>query len=182
MNKIDEFVGHFHNPNLKYAEKVKGFDPSGIFVEQLLAVGFNNSFINTILKEDKDNASSTPSHDTNDLETILNTNESYKQRGKGPGEKSAQSSTVTPKNTKSRSNTPTAYPSKKVTHSSSGGGGYKNPASRKIEISHKLPLRKKRKNNMQEEEGPRGEGDIHDLSLEDMELEIDIEKVFPDDD
>ena len=32
---------------------------------------------------------------------------------------------------------------------------------------------------MQEEEWPRGESDIHDLSLEDMELEIDIEKVFP---
>lgn len=32
---------------------------------------------------------------------------------------------------------------------------------------------------MQEEEGPRGESDIHDLSLEDIELKIDIEKVFP---
>jgi hypothetical protein len=32
---------------------------------------------------------------------------------------------------------------------------------------------------VQEEEGPRGESDIHDLSLTDMELEIDIEKVFP---
>jgi hypothetical protein len=32
---------------------------------------------------------------------------------------------------------------------------------------------------VQEEEGPRGERDIHDLSLEDMELEIGIEKVFP---
>jgi hypothetical protein len=68
---------------------------------------------------------------------------------------------------------------KKVTHSSSGGGGDKNPPSGKIESSHKLPLRKKRKNIVQEEEGPRGERDIHDLSLEDMELEIDIEKVFP---
>jgi hypothetical protein len=40
-------------------------------------------------------------------------------------------------------------------------------------------LRKKRKNIVQEEEGPRGESDIHNLSLEDMELEIDIDKVFP---
>jgi hypothetical protein len=40
-------------------------------------------------------------------------------------------------------------------------------------------LRKKIKNIVQEEEGPRGERDIHDLSLEDMELKIDIEKVFP---
>jgi hypothetical protein len=78
MNKIDEFMGHFHNLNLKYAEKVKGFDPSGIFVEHLLVVGFNTSFINNILNEDKDNSLGTPAHDTNDLKTILNTNESYK--------------------------------------------------------------------------------------------------------
>ena len=38
------------------------------------------------------------------------------------------------------------------------------------------------KKNVQEEEGPRGEIDIYDLSLEDMELEIDIETLFPDDD
>jgi hypothetical protein len=53
MNKIDEFAGHFHSLNLRYVERVKGFDPSGIFVEHLLAIGFNNSFINTILNEDK---------------------------------------------------------------------------------------------------------------------------------
>jgi hypothetical protein len=40
--------------------------------------------------------------DTDDLEMILNTNESYKQRGKGSSEKSAQSSTVTPKSTTSQ--------------------------------------------------------------------------------
>jgi hypothetical protein len=78
MKKIDEFVGHFHNCYLKYVEKVKGFDPNSIFVEHILAVGFNNSFINTILNEYEYNASSTPDHETNDLETILNTNESYK--------------------------------------------------------------------------------------------------------
>jgi hypothetical protein len=37
--------------------------------------------------------------DAGDLKTILNTNESYKQRGKGSGEKSAQSPIVTPKST-----------------------------------------------------------------------------------
>jgi hypothetical protein len=82
MNKIDEFSCYFHSLNLKYYEKVKGFNPSGIFVEHLLVFGFNNYFINTILNEDGDNASGTPTHDTDDLETILNTNESYKQRGK----------------------------------------------------------------------------------------------------
>lgn len=56
MIKIDEFMGHFHILNLKYVEKVKGFNPSGIFVEHLLVVGFNNSFMNTILNEDGNNA------------------------------------------------------------------------------------------------------------------------------
>jgi hypothetical protein len=68
---------------------------------------------------------------------------------------------------------------KKVTHISSGRGGDKNPPSGKIESSHKLPLRKKIKKIVQEEEGPRAEMNIHDLFLEDMELEIDIEKKFP---
>jgi hypothetical protein len=140
MNNIDEFVCHFHSLNLKYAEKVKGFDPSGIFVEHLLVVGFNNSFIKIIMNGDGDNASSTLSHDTSNLETILNTNESYKQRGKVSGEKSAISPNVTLKSRQSRSSDPTAYPSKKVTLGSSGGGGDKNPPSGKIESSHKLPL------------------------------------------
>lgn len=78
MNKIDEFAGHFHNLNLKYAEKVKGFDPSGIFVEHLLVVGFSNSFNNIILNEDEDNVLGTPARDTGNPETILSTNESYK--------------------------------------------------------------------------------------------------------
>jgi hypothetical protein len=120
-----------------------------------------------------------PPHDIDDLETILNTNESYKQRGKFLDEKSAQSSIFTPKSTTSRSSAPTTHQIKKVNHSSSGEGGDKNPPSGKIEISHKLPLRKKIKNILQEEEGPRGESDIHNLSLEDMELKIHIEKVFP---
>jgi hypothetical protein len=76
MNKIDELPGHFHNLNLKYAERVKGFDPSGFFVEHPLAIGFNNSFINAILNEDIDNVSGTLARDASDLETILNTNES----------------------------------------------------------------------------------------------------------
>jgi hypothetical protein len=71
MNKIDEFMGHSHNLNLKYVERVKEFDPNGIFVEHLLVVGFNNSFINAILNEDGDNVSGTPTRDTSDMEMIL---------------------------------------------------------------------------------------------------------------
>jgi hypothetical protein len=125
---------------------------------------FNNSFTYTIL---------------NGLRT--STNDSHKKNQKDPGEKSAQSPTATAKTTTYRGNTPMDYPSKKVTHSSSGKGGYKNPPSDKIESCHKLPVGKKWKTIVQEQEGSRGEIDIYDLSLKDMELEIDIEKMFPND-
>lgn len=56
----------------------------------------------------------------------------------------------------------------------------KNPPSGKIESSHKLPVRKKRKTPLQEEENNLLENDIQSFSLEDMELEADIEKIqFP---
>jgi hypothetical protein len=53
------------------------------------------------------------------------------------------------------------------------------PPPRKIERSDKLPLRKKRKNVVQEEEDHLIENGINRFSLEDMELEADIEKMFP---
>jgi hypothetical protein len=66
-----------------------------------------------------------------------------------------------------------------VINCSSGGGGDKNPPLGKIESSHKLPLRKKRKNIVQEEEEKQMEIDINSFSLKYMELEVDIEKMFP---
>jgi hypothetical protein len=99
INKIDEFASHFNNVSLKYVEKIKGFDPNKIFVEHMLSVGFSNSFIQTTLNEEEEegNNQSTPVHEAGDLETILSTNELYKQKGKGPSERSAQSPVVTPK-------------------------------------------------------------------------------------
>jgi hypothetical protein len=154
VNKIDEFAGHFNNLNLRYVERLRGFDPNGIFVEHLLAVGFNNSFIHTLLNEDRDNDENTPAPDAGDLETLQSTNELYKQQGKGPGEKSVQSPAATPKSTTSQSIAPMTHPSKKETHNSSNGGGDKNPPPGKIDSSHKLPVRKKRKNVVQEAEEP----------------------------
>jgi hypothetical protein len=40
---------------MKYAEKIKGFNPKRIFVEHMLVVRFNKSFIHTILSEEEDN-------------------------------------------------------------------------------------------------------------------------------
>ena len=179
MNKIDEFTNYFHNLNLKYAENIRGFDPNGIFLEHMLTVGFSNSFIHTVLREEEDNHLGNPTHTAGDLEMILSTNELYKHRGKGPNEKRVQSPTINPKTTTPWSSAPVALPYKKVIKSSSCRGGDKNPPPGKIESSHKLPLRKKRKNIVQEEEEHRVESDINRFSLEDMELEAEIEKMFP---
>jgi hypothetical protein len=32
INKIDEFSNHLNNVNIKYVEKINGFDPNKIFV------------------------------------------------------------------------------------------------------------------------------------------------------
>jgi hypothetical protein len=87
--------------NLKYAKKINGFDLNGIFVEHMLAVGFNNSFIHTFLSEEEYNNLGPPSYNVGDLETLLSTNEFYKKKGKGPNGNSTQSPTVTPKTTTS---------------------------------------------------------------------------------
>jgi hypothetical protein len=127
INKIDEFVNYFNNVNLKYVEKIKGFNPYKIFLEHMLSVGFNNSFIHTIVNEEEDNTQSAPVHNVGDLETILNTNDFYKQKGKGPSERSVQNPVVTPKTTTSRSNAPTTHPIRNISNSSSSDGGEKNP-------------------------------------------------------
>jgi hypothetical protein len=48
INKIHKFVNHFNNVSLKYAEKIKGFDPNKIFVGHMLSIGFSNSFIHCL--------------------------------------------------------------------------------------------------------------------------------------
>jgi hypothetical protein len=42
----------------------------------------------------------------------------------------------------------TAHPNEKATQKSSNRGGDKNPTCMKIDSSHKIPLMKKRKNNV----------------------------------
>ena len=94
----------------------------------MLLVGFNNSFIHTILNEEEEgNNQSTHVHDVGDSETILSTNEFYKQKGNGPSERCVQSPVVTPKNTTSQSNAPLTHPVWMVVNSSSCGRGEKNP-------------------------------------------------------
>jgi hypothetical protein len=179
MNKINEFANHFDNLNIKYVERIKGFDPIFFCVEHMLSMGFSNSFIHIVLGEEEDNNLGSPTFNADDLERVLSTNKFYKHKGKGPSEKSAQSPTITPKTTTSQSSALVNHPSRKVINNSSGGGGDKNPPMGKIEISHKIPLRKKIKNIVQEEEEHHAESEINSFSLKYMELEADIEKLFP---
>jgi hypothetical protein len=168
VNKIDEFAGHFKNLNLTYAERIKGFDPNGIFREHLLAVGFSISFIHRRLTEDRDSDDNTPASGDCDVETLQSMTELYRQQGKVSGEKSVQSPTNTPKSTTSQSIASTTHPSKKETQKSSNGGGDKNPPRTKIDSSHKVPLTKKRKNIV-------GQADEPKIESEQMQLEIEIE-------
>jgi hypothetical protein len=114
IKKIDEFVNHFQNVNMKYVENIKGFDPNKIFMEHMLLVGFSNSCIHTILSEEEENNLGAPTHNDGDLETVLSTNQFYNQKGNGPSEKSSQSPVVTPETTTSRINSPTTHPTRKL--------------------------------------------------------------------
>jgi hypothetical protein len=115
VNKIDEFAGHFKKLNLTYAERLKGFDPNGIFREHLLAVGFSISFIHRHLTKDRDNDENNPASGDCDIETLQRATELYIQQGKVSDDKSDQSPTSTPKSTTSHSITSTTHPNKKET-------------------------------------------------------------------
>jgi hypothetical protein len=95
----------------------------------------------------------------------------YKQQGKGPGEKSVQSTNNTPKSTTSQSIAPTTHHNNKATQSSSNGGGDNDPPHSKIDSSHKLPVDKKRKKIVGQAEEP-------EIQSENMELEPDLDSVF----
>ena len=79
VNKIDEFTDHFKKLNLMYAERIKGFDPNGIFREHLLFVAFRSSFIHRRHTEDRDSDDNTYASDNCDIETLQSATELYRQ-------------------------------------------------------------------------------------------------------
>jgi hypothetical protein len=168
INKIDELAGHFKKLNLTYDERLKGFDPNGIFREHLLAVGFSSSFIHRHLTEDRHSDDNNPASGDCDVETLQSMIELYRQQGKVSSEKSAQFPANTPKRMTSQSIASTTHSSKKATQKSSNGGGDKNPPRIKIHSSHKIPLTKKRKNNV-------GQADEPEIESEQLQLEIETE-------
>jgi hypothetical protein len=131
------------------------------------------------MNEEEYNTQSSLVRNVGDLEIVLNTNKFYKKNGNGSSEMSTQYLVVTSKNTTSRSNAPMAHPIRNIANSRSSGRGEKNPPFGKIENSHKMHVRKKRKNLIQEEEENLIENYIQIFSLDDMELEANIEKIFP---
>jgi hypothetical protein len=147
VNKIDEFVDHFKKLNLTYAERLKGFDPNGIFREHLLVVGFKNSFIHRHLTKDRDSDDNNSSSGDCDAETLQSETKLYIQHGKVTSEKSTQSPANTPKRMTSWSIASMTHPSEKAPQKSSNGGGDKNPPRIKIDSLKKIPPTKKRKNN-----------------------------------
>ena len=97
VNKIEEFADHFKKLNLTYDERLKGFNPNGIFQEHLLGVGFNTSFIHRHLTQDRDSVDNNHASAHCDAETLQSATELYIQHGKVSGEKSTQSLANTPK-------------------------------------------------------------------------------------
>jgi hypothetical protein len=78
-NKIDEFTSHFNNLNLIYVQSLRRFDPNIFFLEHLQTLGFDNYFFKKHLTKKKDIDDNAHSYDANDLDTLQNTTELYKQ-------------------------------------------------------------------------------------------------------
>jgi hypothetical protein len=171
VNKIDEFAAHSSNFNLRYAESIRGFDPDNIFRQHLQTLGLDDCFFKKHLSENRDTGGNAPASDADDLDTLQRNTKLYRQQGKGPGDKSVQSTNNTPKSTTSRSIAPTAHHNNKETQSSSNGGGDNDPPHSKIDSSHKLPVDKKRKKNVGQAEEP-------EIQSENMELDTDLDSML----
>ena len=152
ITKIDEFSTHFYHLNLKCEEKIKGFDPSHIFVDHMQSVGFSNAFTQTLIfGEEEGNTQDTLMQPIDDIETVISTTNQHNKKGRGPNEKGVQSPIVSQKNSLPKYNVQTTTQEKKVSSGNSSGGGDKNPPQVKMENPHKIQVRKKRKIVPQEE-------------------------------
>jgi hypothetical protein len=143
VNKIDDFTAHFSIFNLRYDEDIRLFDHYDIFRQHLQSLSLDDCLVNKHLPKNID--SDDPASDTGDVEIVQSCTKLYMQQGKGPSDKSVQSTNTTPKSRTSRSIAPTAHHNNKETQSSSTGGGDNDPPHSKIDSSHKLLVEKKRK-------------------------------------
>jgi hypothetical protein len=171
VNKIDDFATHSTISNLRYAEIIRGFDPYNIFRQHLQTLGLDDSLKKKHLSKNRDSVDNGPASNVDDVDTVQSCTKLYMQQGKGPGDKSVQSTNTTPKSTTSRSIAPTTHHSNKETQSSSNGGGDNDPPHSKIDSSHKLPVEKKRKKNVGQAKEP-------EIQSENMELDTDLDSMM----
>ena len=113
VNKIDEIPTHSSISNLRYAEDIRGFDPYDIFRQNLQTLGLDDCFVNKHLPKNRDNSDNSPAFNVGDVEIVQSCTKLYTQQGKGPSDKSVQSTNATPKSTTSRSIAPTTKHSNK---------------------------------------------------------------------
>jgi hypothetical protein len=183
--KIDEFASYFDQYNLKFAEEIKGFDPNHLFYNHMISVGISPALVNTLIFGEEEGDSHDPpiqgiKKNYGDIETIVSTTKHYKQRGRSSGERNAQSPIVSHRSVLPKINSQsTTTQQRKSSNNNSGDDGEKNPPQGNLENPHKLKVKRKRTNSQQEGE----EQNIpeNNISLEDMDLDVDIENIwFPD--
>jgi hypothetical protein len=185
ISKIDEYASYFDHSNLRYAEEIKGFDPSHLFYNHLISVGLNPALINSFVSGEEENDSHDPNiqeadRDSDDIETIISTTEHHKERGKPSNEKNAQSPVVSRRSVLPKINPqPETSQQRKIQSNNSGDDEERNPPQGNLENPHKLKIKRKRTNSQQE--GGETHAPEHDLLLDNMDLDVDIENItFPD--
>jgi hypothetical protein len=185
ISKIDEYVAYFDHSNLRYAEEIKGFDPSHIFYNHLISVGLNPALINSVVSGEEENDSHNPNNqeadrDSGDIETVISTTEHHKERGKPSNEKNAQSPVVSRRSALPKTNPqPGTSHTRKIQSNNSGDDEERNPPKGNLENPHKLKIKRKRTNSQQE--GEETHAPENDLLLDNMDLDVDIENItFPD--
>jgi len=85
--------------SLKFAEKIKGFDPNQIFMDHMTFVGFTTSLANTFLFEEEEGDNQDPptiiiDKKLEDIETVVSTIDQHKHMGRVVNERSAHSPNV----------------------------------------------------------------------------------------
>ena len=115
VNKIDDFLAHSSISNLRYVEIIRGFDPCNIFWQHLQTLGLDNCFLNKHLPKNKDSGGNDAASDADDVDIVQSCTKLYMQQGKGPNDKSLQSTNNTPKSTTSQSIAPTVHHNNKET-------------------------------------------------------------------
>jgi hypothetical protein len=116
-------------------------------------------------------------HFVDDIQTTVSLTSQYKQRSKGSNERGTQLLVDSHKGIIPKQSIQEKMSQQKNVSKSnlSGGGGDKNTPQGKIKSPHKLQVKRKIRNSQrEEEEQPISENDI---SLEDMDPEVDNENI-----